>query len=80
MRNVLTDPVIRTDMSSGSRVVASLPEVYAALMADEVDAFPPPCGPTNATPGMPSWYSLAPWRCNAQDSRNRQWVRTSGAA
>ena len=40
MRNVMTDPVIRTDMSSGSRVVASLPEVYAALMADEVDAFP----------------------------------------
>ena len=40
MRNVLNDPVIRTDMSSGSRVVASLPEVYAALMADEVDAFP----------------------------------------
>lgn len=38
--NILTDPVIRTDKSSGLRVVASLPEVYAALMADEVDAFP----------------------------------------
>ena len=40
MINVLADPVIRTDKSSGPRAVASLPEVYAALMADEVDAFP----------------------------------------
>ena len=28
------------DKSDGSRVEASLPEVYAALMADEVEAFP----------------------------------------
>ena len=40
MINILTEPVIRMDKSSGSRVEASLPEVYAALMADEVDAFP----------------------------------------
>lgn len=40
MINILTEPVIRMHKSSGSRVEASLPEVYAALMADEVDAFP----------------------------------------
>ena len=40
MINVLVEPVIRMDKSSGSRVEASLPEIYAALMADEVDAFP----------------------------------------
>ena len=36
MHNILTDPLIRYDKSDG----ASLPAVYAALMADEVDAFP----------------------------------------
>ena len=40
MYNILTDPLIRFDPSDRSRVIASLPEVYAALMADEVDAFP----------------------------------------
>ena len=40
MLSILTEPLIRMDTSSGSRVEASLPEVYAALMADEVDAFP----------------------------------------
>lgn len=38
--NILTEPVIRMDTFSGSCVEASLPEMYAALMADEVDAFP----------------------------------------
>ena len=38
--NLLTNPLIRFDRSGDGRVEASLPEVYAALMADEVDAFP----------------------------------------
>ena len=40
MHNFLTEPLIRMDTSNGSRVEASLAEVYAALMADEVEAFP----------------------------------------
>ncbi len=40
MYNILTERLIRMDKSDGSRVEISLPEVYAALMADEVDAFP----------------------------------------
>ena len=40
MYNILAEHLIRMDISDGSRLVASLPEVYAALMADEVDAFP----------------------------------------
>ena len=39
MPNILTDPLIRFDRSDGIRVEASLPEVYATLMADEVNAF-----------------------------------------
>ena len=40
MFNILDEPIIRTDASDGSRVKASLSEVYAMLMADRVDAFP----------------------------------------
>ena len=40
MHNLLTDPVIRFDKTGGKRAEASLAEVYALLMADEVDAFP----------------------------------------
>ena len=40
MRNILRDRPIRFNRSSGSRAEASLPEVYAALLADGVDAFP----------------------------------------
>ena len=40
MYNILTDRLIRMDTSGGYRVEASLPEVYTALMADEVEAFP----------------------------------------
>ncbi len=40
MYNILTERLIRVDKSDGSRVEASLPAVYAALMADEVEAFP----------------------------------------
>ena len=39
MFSLLDDSLIRYDERQGSRVVASLPEVYAALMADKVDAF-----------------------------------------
>lgn len=40
MLNLLTEPLIRFESASGERVAASLPEVYAALMADEVASFP----------------------------------------
>ena len=40
MYNILTESLIRMDTSDGARVEASLPEVYAALMANEVEAFP----------------------------------------
>lgn len=40
MYNLLTDPLIRYRHSGGTVRDASLPEVYAALMADEVEAFP----------------------------------------
>ena len=40
MYNILADPLIRMITSGGFRVEASLPEIYAALMADEVESFP----------------------------------------
>ena len=40
MFNILTEPLIRMDTTAGTPEPATLPEVYAALMADEVDAFP----------------------------------------
>ncbi len=40
MYNILTERLIRMDGADGSRLAASLPEVYAALVADEVEAFP----------------------------------------
>ena len=38
--NVLNEPLIRYNTVGGSRVEASLPQVYEALMADAVGAFP----------------------------------------
>ena len=40
MHNMLMDRLIRFDKSDGSRAEAPLPEVYAALMVDQVGAFP----------------------------------------
>ena len=40
MYNFLTDPMMRIVKSEGSRGSASLPEVYASLVADLVEAFP----------------------------------------
>ncbi len=40
MFNILTEPLIRMDATADSGVPATLPQVYAALMADKVDAFP----------------------------------------
>ena len=40
MYDILTDPLIRIATSDGSFVEASLPEVYAALVEDEVNSFP----------------------------------------
>ena len=39
MLNILTEPLIRISTAHGTRL-ASLPDVYAALAADEVEAFP----------------------------------------
>lgn len=39
MFNLLTEPIIRIEMAGATRT-ASLPEVYAALTLDEIDAFP----------------------------------------
>ena len=40
MFDLLTEPLIRTDLVSGERVSLSLPEVYEAMMADDVAGFP----------------------------------------
>ena len=40
MHNLLTDPLIRYRQSGGALCEASLPEVYATLMADAVESFP----------------------------------------
>ena len=40
MDNLLSDPLIRYRQSHGTLIEASLPEIYAALMADDVEAFP----------------------------------------
>ncbi len=40
MHNILTERLIRMVKSDGSQLEASLPEVYAALMSDQVEAFP----------------------------------------
>ena len=40
MYNILMEPLFRLAKSDGSRVEASLPEVYASLMADQVETFP----------------------------------------
>ena len=40
MLNILTEPVIRLDLSDGVRKEASLPEVFAALVGDEVVSLP----------------------------------------
>ena len=40
MYNLLTEPLIRYRQSDGTNCDASLADIYAALMADEVEAFP----------------------------------------
>ena len=40
MHNILTDQLIRMDTRDRGRISAPLPDVYAALMEDQVDAFP----------------------------------------
>ena len=40
MYNLLEDPIIRIDLVDGSRRLVTLPEAFAALMSDEVLAFP----------------------------------------
>lgn len=38
--NILEASIVRAAMSGGAMVHATLPEIYAALMRDEIDAFP----------------------------------------
>ena len=40
MHNLLADPLIRLRLNDGTKAAMSLPEVYEALMADAVAAFP----------------------------------------
>lgn len=40
MNDLLADPVIRVDRGNGSRARLSLPEIYEAMMADDVTGFP----------------------------------------
>ena len=40
MHNILSEPLIRYRQSGGASREASLPEIYAALIADEVETFP----------------------------------------
>ena len=40
MLNILTEPIIRVAPTGGAAVSVSLPETYALLMADRVEAFP----------------------------------------
>ena len=40
MHNILTEPLIRADIGGGAVARMSLPQVYEALVADEVEAFP----------------------------------------
>ena len=40
MHNLLTDPLIRYRHSDRTLREASLPEIYSALMADEVQSYP----------------------------------------
>lgn len=40
MLNILTEPIIRVNLAGGAADWVSLPETYARLMADAVDAFP----------------------------------------
>ena len=39
-RNILVEPIIRMSTSNVATVHTSLPEIFAALMRDEIDAFP----------------------------------------
>lgn len=40
MHNILTEPLIRADIGGGAIARMSLPQVYEALMKDEVNSFP----------------------------------------
>ena len=40
MLNILSEPLLRFDSATGTRTEATLPEVYAALIGDKVEAFP----------------------------------------
>ena len=62
MHNLLTEKLIRYRHSSGKVREAALPEVYAALMADEVETFPalrPHQTPRLATPFLVQLGAMA---------------------
>ena len=68
MLNILTEPVIRLDLSGGVRKDANLPEVFAAvvsdkaLVSDKVVSFPAPASRVARLPGPVGGDGHAPGR------------------
>ena len=56
MFNIVTERFVRMTVADGVRS-ASLPEVFAALMKNEVDSLSRRSGPISATPGTLFWCS-----------------------
>ena len=70
MYNFLTDPMMRIVKSDGSRGSASLPEVYASLVADLVEAFPA-LRPHQRHAWHAFLVQLGLWRCTEPALANR---------
>ena len=77
MFNLLTESLIKYHSMDGN-LKAPLPEVYAALMADKVIAFPGRCAHTSTTPGTPSWCNWAQWQCTGPAWTLRRKLPRSG--
>ena len=71
MFNILSEHVIRVYTADGLHET-SLPQVYAALVADEVEAFPCLAASSSAMHCTLSWCSWEPWRCTGPTSPSRR--------
>ena len=90
MLNLLTEVLIRYRQSGGTLSAASLSQVYAALMADEVQVFPALRPHQSATPGTLLSSSWVQWQCTGlawtgRQPRSEEWrslirALTSGLA
>ena len=58
-QNILEASIVRVTMAGGATEQASLPEICAALMRDEIDAFPALRPPPTPCLARPSWCSSA---------------------